>query len=143
MIDPKDTIIRNAIVTPDGTYLRSYHRHDYVEHLDRFTGEVYIVDGGNDYLRRSINTTPAEDLTVYLSDPFRVVREAFVWKSYGKNLEHLPDGIYIALCDITTEHIRAILATQQHNIGGSFVEMLFKKELVLRTGTLTLGENNE
>ena len=143
MIDPKDIIIRNAIVTPDGTYLRSYHRHDYVQHLDKFTGETYIVDGGNDYLRRSINTTPAEDLTVYLSDPFHVVRQAFVWKSYGKNFEHLPDGIYIPLCDITTEHIRAILLTQQHNIGGSFVEMLFKKELVLRTGTLTLGENHE
>lgn len=143
MTDPKDIIIRNAIVTPDGTHLRSYHRHDYVEHLDRFTGEVYIVDGGNDYLRRSINTTPAEDLTVYLSDPFQVVREAFVWKSYGKNLEHLPDGIYTSLCCIETDHIRAILATQQHNIGGTFVEMLFKKELVLRTGTLTLGENNE
>jgi hypothetical protein len=136
-----ETIIRNAIMTPDGTYLRSYHRHDYVQHLDRFTGEIYNVDGGNDYLRRSINTTPAEDLTVYLSDPFHVVREAFVWKSYGKNFEHLPDGIYIPLCKMETDHIRAIIATQLH-IKGSFVEMLFKKELVLRTGTLTLGEND-
>lgn len=141
MIDKTQVIIRNAIITPDGTYLRSYHRHDYVEHLDKFTGEIYIVDGGNEYLRRSINTSPAEDLTVYLSDPFDVVREAFVWKSYGKNYEH-PHGIYIKLCDITTDHIRAILLTQRQ-IKGSFVEMLFKKELVLRTGTLTLGENDE
>lgn len=136
-----EIIIRNAIMTPDGTYLRSYHRHDYVEYLDKFTGETYIVDGGNDYLRRSFNTTPAEDLTVYLSDPFHVVREAFVWKSYGKNYEHLPDGIYIPLCNMTDEHICAILATQQQ-IKDTFVEMLFKKELVLRTGTITLGENN-
>lgn len=143
MIDKSKVIIRNAIMTPDGTYLRSYNRHDYRQHLDKFTGEIYIVDGGNDYLRRSINTTPAEDLTVYLSDPFDVVREAFVWKSYGKNLEHLPDGIYIKLCDVTEDHIRAILLTQQHNIGGTYVEMLFKKELVYRTGTLSLGENHE
>lgn len=143
MIDKTQVIIRNAIITPDGTYLRSYHRHDYVQHLDKFTGEIYIVDGGNDYLRRSINTSPAEDLTVYLSDPFQVVREAFVWRSFGKNLEHLPDGIYIPLCDVTDDHIRAILLTQQHNIGGTYVEMLFKKELVLRTGTVTLGENDE
>lgn len=136
-----ETIIRNAIMTPDGTYLRSYHRHDYVEHLDRFTGETYIVDGGNDYLRRSINTTPPEFMDVYLSDPFHVVREAFVWKSYGKNFEHLPDGIYIPLCDMTTDHIRTILETQWQ-IKGTYVEMLFKKELVLRTGTLTLGEND-
>lgn len=137
-----EIIIRNAVLTPDGTYLRSYHRHDYVQHEDKFTGETYIVDGGNDYLRRSINTTPAEDLTVYLSDPFHVVREAFVWKSYGKNYEHLPDGIYIPLFWMETDHIRAILETQKQ-IKGNFVEMLFKKELVYRTGTVTLGENNE
>jgi hypothetical protein len=139
MIDKTQVIIRNAIMTPDGTYLRSYHRHDYVEHLDRFTGETYIVDGGSNYLRRSINTTPPEFMDVYLSDPFHVVREAFVWKSYGKNFEHLPDGIYIPLCDMTTDHIRAILETQWQ-IKGTYVEMLFKKELVLRTGTITLGE---
>ena len=137
-----ETIIRNAIMTPDGTYLRSYHRHDYKEHKDTLTGEIFIVDGGNDYLRRSINTTPPEFMDVYLSDPFEVVREAFVWKSYGKNYEHLPDGIYIPLCDMTTEHIRAILETQRQ-IKGTYVEMLFKKELVLRTGTVTLGENDE
>lgn len=142
MIDKTEIIIRNAIMTPDGTYLRSYHRHDYVQHEDKFTGETYIVDGGNDYLRRSFNTTPAEDLTVYLSDPFDVVREAFVWKSYGKNMEHVPDGIYIPLCNMTTDHIDAILDTQWH-IKGSYVEMLLKKELVYRTGTITLGENDD
>ena len=136
-----ETIIRNAIMTPDGTYLRSYHRHDYKEHKDTLTGEIYIVDGGYDYLRRSINTTPAVSLDVYLSDPFEMIREAFVWKSYGKNYEHLPDGIYIKLCDMTTEHIRAILETQTQ-IKGTYVEMLFKKELVLRTGTVTLGEKD-
>lgn len=135
-----EVIIRNAIMTPDGTYLRSYHRHDYKEHKDALTGETYIVDGGYDYLRRSINTIPPISLDVYLSDPFEMIREAFVWKSYGKNYEHLPDGIYIKLCDMTTEHIRAILETQTQ-IKGTYVEMLFKKELVLRTGTVTLGEN--
>lgn len=136
-----EVIIRNAIMTPDGTYLRSYHRHDYKEHKDALTGEIFIVDGGTDYLRRSINTTPAVSLDVYLSDPFEMIREAFVWKSYGKNYEHLPDGIYIKLCDMTTEHIRAILETQTQ-IKGTYVEMLFKKELVLRTGTVTLGEKD-
>jgi len=136
-----EVIIRNAIMTPDGTYLRSYHRHDYKEHNDTLTGETYIVDGGYDYLRRSINTTPAVSLDVYLSDPFEMIREAFVWKSYGKNYEHLPNGIYIKLCDMTTEHIRAILETQTQ-IKGTYVEMLFKKELVLRTGTVTLGEKD-
>lgn len=124
-------IIRNAIITPDGTYLRSYHVHDYKAHKDAVTGEVYVVDGGNDYLRRSINEVEPEDLTVYLSDDFELVRMAFVWKSYGKNLEHSPNGIYIALCDMTDDHIESILTTQNH-IRGTFVEKLFIDELKYR-----------
>lgn len=125
-------IIRNAIMTPDGTYLRSYHRHDYKSYVDEITGETYVVDGGNEYLRRSVNIIPAEDFTAYLDDDFdSKVRYAFVWKSYGKNGEHLPDGIYIALCDMEYEHILNILRTQDH-IRGTPIEELFKKELDYR-----------
>ena len=127
----KDIIIRNAIMTPDGTYLRSYYRHDYRSHKDAVTGETYVVDGGNDYIRRSLNKVEAEDLTVYLSDSFELVRMAFVWKSFGKNLEHAPDGIYIALCDMTDDHIVSILENQSH-IKNTFVEKLFKDELKYR-----------
>ncbi len=136
-----ETIIRNAIICPDGTYLRSYHRHDYKEHKDALTGEIYMVDGGTNYLRRSMNATPATSMDVYLSDSFEMIRQAFVWKSYGKNMEHLPHGIYIELYNMETDHIRAILETQTQ-IKGTYVEMLFKKELVLRTGTVTLGEKD-
>jgi len=125
-----ETIICNAIFTPDGTYLRSYHRHDYKEHLDKVSGEIYIVDGGNDYLRRSVNTRPAQAMDVYLSDPFETIRRNFVWKSYGKNGEH-PHGIYILLHDMDTKHIHAILDTQQH-IKGTYVEDLMLKELAYR-----------
>lgn len=126
-----ETIISNAIMTPDGTYLRSYHRHDYKEYLDKVSGEIYIVDGGYDYLRRSLNTTPAISMDVYLSDPFEIIREAFVWKSYGKDGEHIPHGIYICLCEMDTEHIHAILETQKH-IKGTYVEDLMKQELAYR-----------
>jgi hypothetical protein len=126
-----DQIICNAIITPDGTYLRSYHRHDYKEHLDKVSGETYVVDGGNEYLRRSMNTTPATDCTIYLSDSFEIIRQAFVWKSYGKNGEHIPYGVYIYLCNMDTEHICAILETQTQ-IKGTYVEDLMKQELAYR-----------
>jgi hypothetical protein len=122
-----ETIICNAVMTPDGTYLRSYHRHDYNEYLDKVSGEIYIVDGGNDYLRRSVNTTPATPMDVYLSDPFETIREAFVWKSYGKYGELLPYGKYICLCDMEDDHIAAILETQTH-IKGTYVEDLMIQE---------------
>jgi hypothetical protein len=126
-----DQIICNAIMTPDGTYLRSYHRHDYKEHLDKVSGETYIVDGGNEYLRRSMNTTPAQALDVYLSDPFETIRRNFAWKSYGKNGEHIPHCVYILLHAMDTEHIHAILETQEH-IRGTYVEDLLMKELAYR-----------
>ena len=126
-----ETIICNAIMTPDGTYLRSYHRHDYKEYTDRFTGETYVVDGGNEYLRRSVNTTPATPMDVYLSDTFETIRRNFVWKSYGKNGEHIPHGIYIYLCKMDSDHIHAILETQTQ-IKGTYVEDLMKQELAYR-----------
>ena len=131
-------IIRNAIMTPDQTFLWSRHVHDYVTHIDTITGEEYMVDGGNQYLRRSVNEVPAEDLTVTMDDKFTLIRYAFVWKSYGKDMEHLPDGIYIALCDMDTDHIEAILNTQVH-IRGTYVEELMIAELQYRKcGTLRL-----
>jgi hypothetical protein len=126
-----DQIIANAIMCPDGTYLRSYNRHDYKEHLDKVSGEIYIVDGGNDYLRRSVNTTPATPMDVYLSDPFETIRRNFVWKSYGKNGEHIPHGVYIYLYAMDTDHIHAILETQTQ-IKGTYVEDLMKQELAYR-----------
>jgi hypothetical protein len=138
MTEEYPIIVRNAIMTPDGTFLRSFHRHDYVEHHDTITNEVYMVDGGNDYLRRSVNTVPAEDFTVTMQDKFTLIRCAFVWKSYGKDMEYLPNGIYIALCDMTTDHIEAIINTQDH-IRNTFVEELMIAELIYRKcGTLRL-----
>jgi hypothetical protein len=140
MTEEREIIIRNAIITPDGTYLRSYHVHDYKEHFDTVAKETYIIDGGNQYLRRSINGWVAEDLTVTMQDKFTLIRYAFVWKSYGKDMEHLPNGIYIALCDMTTDHIEAILNTQVH-IRGTYVEELMIAELQYRKcGTIRLDQ---
>lgn len=137
--DAQPIIIRNAIMTPDGTFLRSFHVHDYVAYKDTITDEEYMVDGGTQYLRRSVNIVPAEDFTVTMNDKFTLIRCAFVWKSYGKNYEYLPEGIYITLCDMTEDHIEAILDTQVH-IRGTYVEELMIAELQYRKcGTLRLN----
>ena len=95
-------IIYNAIQTPDGTVLESRHVYDYKTHTDK-NGEVYMVDGGLEYLRRSCNTTPAEELSVYLEDGHEVVREVATWGSYGKNGDEPLK--YILIKDMTEEHI--------------------------------------
>jgi hypothetical protein len=129
----QEHILRNAIITPDGTYLESFHRHDYKSHQDSLTGELYMVDGGYDYIRRSVNKVPAQDLTVTTLDPFTLQRRAFTWGSYGKMQDQ--EKHYIFLCDLSEEHICAILRTQDR-LKGTYVEVLLEKELVYRKGEI-------
>ena len=106
-------IIYSAWKTPDGTILQSKHRHDYQEHYDSVSKEWYILDGGSDYIRCSVNEVPAENLTVYSDDLHEKIREVFIWKSYGRNGE-IPEGVFTVLKDLTSEHIENIIRTQTH-----------------------------
>jgi hypothetical protein len=121
-------LVANRIRTPDGTILQSYNRHDYKTHHDK-NGETYMVDGGLDYLRRSANNVSAEDLSVWSDDPHEMVREAMCWGTRGR------DGkqplTYKPLCELTTEHIEAILETQPM-IWPAF-RAAFERELKWRT----------
>lgn len=120
-------LLVNAIVTPDGTRLESRHRHDYRSHTDK-NGETYSVDGGLEYVRRSVNTVPAEDACIYSDDGHSKIREAFRWGTYGK------DGVgpfeRKKLVELSDSHIEAILATQ-HQLS-SAVRKLFHDEITYR-----------
>lgn len=118
-------LVANRIRTPDGTIVQSFHRHDYKVHVDK-NGFEYMVDGGLDYLRRSVNPgDPAEEISVWTDDPFEKIREAFHWGTRGK------DGkqplVWKPLKDLDTDHIQAILETQQQ-VPDHMVE-IFKEEL--------------
>jgi hypothetical protein len=108
--DQKMKMIRQAIQTPDGTILESRHRHDYVTHVDKVTGEQYMIDGGTEYRRGSINQVPAKDMSVYLEDGIEAVREAVTWGTRGINGDE--PLRWIKLRDMTTDHIQACLDTQ-------------------------------
>jgi hypothetical protein len=129
-------IIRNTIQYPDGTILDSKHHWDYRSHFCNVTKDYYFVDGGREYIKRSINKVPALDLTVTTDALHEVQRCAFTWKSYGKNLEYLPHGIYISLADMTTDHILSILEAQVQ-IKGTYVEELMQNELQFRLKEIT------
>lgn len=102
-------LLVNAIITPDGTYLESTHRHDYKSHLDA-NGETYSVDGGTEYIRRSVNKEPAVDACVYSDDGHAKIREAFTWGTFGKN--GTEKFTRKKLSELTNEHIAAIIETQ-------------------------------
>ncbi len=124
-------LIANRIQTPDGTILQSFTRQDYKQHLDA-NGEVYIVDGGLDYQRRSVNVVPATELSVYEGDDHQHIRKAFHWGTYGK-CGTLPRR-WVMLADMYTDHIAAILDT--HSRIPDWLRDVFHDELKFRFAAL-------
>jgi len=105
-------LLRNAIQTPDGTILESRTRHDYKEYEDA-NGCVYIVDGGLDYSRRMVNKdAPATELSISEDVLHSVAREFVTWGTYGKQQDQPLS--YIAIMDMETEHLEAVLDTQKY-----------------------------
>ena len=105
-------LLANRIMTPDGTILQSYHRHDYKEYVDTSSNELYILDGGLDYIRCSVNKISAKNLHIYTTDSHDDIREAFAWGTYG--IKGDQKRSWIVLKNIENNHIQAILDTQKN-----------------------------
>ena len=126
-------IILNQIKTPDGTILKSMHRHDYVTYIDA-NGLTYMVDGGTDYLRRNIqeNLDQAyEELTIYSDSPFETIRENFHRGGRGKDgTEPLT---WVPMSEMSDEWLLACIKyNEDRGIGDSFASDMYKKELMYR-----------
>ena len=119
-------IIRNIIKTPDGTILESKHVHDYVSHVD-VNGELYINDGGKEYIRRSSNIEPYEDLSIYDTDTVEKIRENFLWGTYGKKGNESLH--YKTLSNMSNSHIENILID---NVNPKHILAVLKRELEYR-----------
>lgn len=126
-IAAKPFLIKSSIRTPDGTVLVSRGRHDCVGHTDTVNGKFYMLDGGCDY-QRMTTAEPYEDLSVWSDAPFEVIREIFEWGTYGKNGDQPLQ--WKRLCDLTDNHIEAIIRTQ-FQLPNERLD-LFKKELEYR-----------
>lgn len=121
-----EQIVANRIITPDGTELQSFHRHDYKEYTDR-NGEVYMVDGGTSYLRRNICKVPYVEASLFANDEHHLIREYCAWGTRGK------DGSeplhWVKVKDLSTEHIKAIL---EGGIAYEWMQKILKDELAWR-----------
>ena len=123
----------NRIRTPDQTILESRNVHDYKSHKDK-NGEIYMNDGGVEYIRRSVNIEPYEDLSLYSDDPFEILRENITWGTYGKNGNEPLH--YKSVSNMSTPHINAILS--QYKLV-EYLKELFEKEMAYRNECETKG----
>lgn len=126
-METQRTLLKNSIITPDGTELVSRYRHDFVEYTDK-NGQYYAIDGGNAYQRLLFDKEDFKINTVYFEDDIETKRESFEWGSYGVNGDE-PKS-YIKLKDMTTDHIEAIIRTQTQ-LSKTTID-LFKEELEFR-----------
>ena len=119
-------LIKSSIKCPDGTILTSRHRHDYQAHLDK-NKELYVNDGGINYIRRSINKEPYEDISLYSDDSFEKLREGLEWASFGKNGDEPLH--YKSVSNMSTKHIKAILLNCKV---ADYMKEIFEKEIEYR-----------
>ena len=102
-------ILRNAIQTPDGTILESFHRHDYKSHIDSVNNHVYAVDGGHDYLRR-FGPPGYKELTVHDDGDHETRRNNLRWgQNFDKEGNKLPETKWVLVKDLTDSHLDGII----------------------------------
>jgi len=101
-------IVYSGLRTPDGTLLESRHVHDYVSHIDETNGKEYMLDGGLDYVRCSVNGDE-ELITLTMDDDHEEIRQHFSWGTYGIDAD-MP-LTFIRLNEMRTDHIEACLDT--------------------------------
>ena len=105
--EPK--LLHNSIQCPDGTIITSRHHHHFVEHKQEDSRE-YFVDGGLSYQRVGYSDEEYEDLSVYSDSPHTLIRERFEWgNTFDKDMNRLPETVYIKLKDITQDHLIALV----------------------------------
>ena len=98
-------LIANALQTPDGTILESKHRHDYKTYTDA-NGKQYMVDGGLEYVRRSVHSDQI-DMCMYDDEPHEIQARVLTWGSFGKEGDQPISWIPIA--DMETDHLKTVL----------------------------------
>ncbi len=124
-------IILNQIRTPDGTILKSMHRHDYVAYMDK-NGHEYMVDGGMDYLRRGgPEEAPYEEMSIYSDSPYEVIRENFHRGGRGK------DGdkplTWVPMSEMSNAWLKACIEyNKERGFEDSFASEMYAKELAYR-----------
>jgi len=66
-----------------------------------------MIDGGIDYLRRSVNHERATELSVYLEDGHECVRSALEWGTYAMSSDQTLS--WIKLKNMASAHIESCL----------------------------------
>ena len=99
-VDHDSNLLAVKLICPDGTVLQSRYRHDYVEHRDAVTGEVYMIDGGR-YTPRATYDSECQLMFVYEEDDHSFVREEFEWGMWDEERGY----IFVPIGKLSSPHV--------------------------------------
>ena len=126
----KQKLIVSQIQTPDGTILRSNSVHDYVTHLDK-NGEFYMLDGGTEYQRISVNVIPCKNISIYDNSPFEEIRKYYCRGGRGKNNDEPLK--WVPLIEMSDDWLKnCIIYNDKKGLAKSFSTYMYCKELRFR-----------
>lgn len=121
-------IILNSIKTPDGTILISHHVHDYQAYKDK-NGEIYRIDGGHEYLRRSSNKIPATEMSIYEDAPFEIIRENYYRGTFNKEGHRC----WVKLSEMSNNHILNCIRFNELKFNANcFANAIYEQEIKYR-----------
>ena len=72
---------------------------------------IYVIDGGLEYVRTSVNSVPAESLAIYDDAPFEVIRE-YLHRG-GRGEDGKQELKYVALKDINNEWLENLIKYEE------------------------------
>jgi hypothetical protein len=124
----ENRLVVNRWRTPDGTYLQSKHRHDYVQYEDK-NGETYIVDGGTDYIRMSQNIVPMECCCLCENDPIEEIRKYLLRGTFNSK----GDSIWVPLDRMSDSHVQnCIIYNEELGLKDDVITECYRRELEYR-----------
>lgn len=117
--------------TPDGTILESVHVHDYVGYTD-MNGDKYFIDGGNDYVRMSVNDEPMKDVSIYTDSRYDEIRKYYKRGTFDSEGHR----IWVPMQNMSDLHLLSCIiynmARKDGPEGIDISSYLYAKELVYR-----------
>lgn len=108
----KTITVFRTLITPDGTYVPSYYNHHYNQHIDKVTGETYVLDGGNEqYYQTSKNIIKADGFELTNEDHITLLRE---YVTRGTMYDKKP--VRKLMKNISDTHLEKILIESNENL---------------------------
>ena len=138
-------VIASRIQTPDGTILWSRHTHDYVVYEDTKTGEVYMLDGGTDYMKTSVNQVPAKNVSIYNTAKWKTRREFIIRYTTLLDENKQPTGKsgFVRLSNMSDAHLADLKKyLTERGTGIEMIEYIKKEQKYRKENGISIPEHD-